>query len=147
MYQLTSSTMPTRNKPKKEQAFTKERAVLKKLKLVLSAAKAENIQIYDLVRPKKNAYTDFIVIATALSTLHLKALARMAKRTLKTAKIGIISGHKHDPNEERWIIIDCGSIILHLFMKEDRTYYDLDGKLTTELTTSDNELFTAPEDS
>lgn len=67
---------------------------------------------------------DYMVIATGRSAAQVKALAdevdeRMAQRGLDLRRT-------EGQNEGRWIIMDYGSILVHIFHQEERAYYNLE---------------------
>ncbi len=70
-----------------------------------------------------NSYLDFFVIVTGNSQLHCRALAKEAGRFL-TEK-GLREKGKPDYNSP-WIILDHGDLIVHVFLEEARSYYNLE---------------------
>ena len=67
---------------------------------------------------------DYMIIATGRSASQVKALAdevddRMAQR-------GISPRRTEGQNEGRWIVMDYGFIMVHLFHQEERAYYNLE---------------------
>lgn len=75
---------------------------------------------------------DFFVLVTGGSRRQLAAMAEEIERGLKTLgeKKLSISGLE----EGRWVVMDYGSIVIHLFDEETRSFYNLenlwaDGKL------------------
>ena len=67
--------------------------------------------------------TDYFVIATGSSTTQVKSLADEVDYKLSEAGVepnhieGKISG---------WILLDYGSVVVHVFYKNDREFYSLD---------------------
>lgn len=69
-------------------------------------------------------FTDYFVISSGTSDRMLKALADGASEEVH-AKIdfwGKSEGQPHDG----WLLVDFGSVILHLFSPDRRTYYRLE---------------------
>ncbi len=68
---------------------------------------------------------DFFVIATGASRRQLAAMATEIDRAMKTEynerKLSV-SGLE----ESRWIVLDYGSIVVHLFDEDTREFYDLE---------------------
>lgn len=66
------------------------------------------------------------MIATGKNRRHLRAMADDIRRTLRERD-------HHVPREEgendggRWLLLDVGDAIVHLFDDETRAYYDIDG--------------------
>lgn len=70
-----------------------------------------------------NSYLDFFLIATGNSQIHCRALARDIVKFLNDK--GLKEYGKHELNSE-WIILDFGSLIVHIFTEELRAYYQLE---------------------
>ncbi len=87
----------------------------------LDEKKALNPVFLDL--RKVNSYLDFFLIATGNSQIHCRALARDIVRFLNEK--GLKENGKHELNSE-WIILDFGSLIVHIFTEELRAYYQLE---------------------
>lgn len=67
--------------------------------------------------------TEYFVLATAASSTHVRALCDEVEEKLEEA------GLKPDHIEGRatgWIVLDYGSVIVHIFTREQRAFYDLD---------------------
>lgn len=99
------------------------------LKLALAAVRvaAENrgqdILLLDL--SEQTSLFDYFVIATGQSRRQLAAMATEIDRAMKTEfnerKLSL-SGYE----ESRWIILDYGSFVVHLFDEDTRQFYDLE---------------------
>ncbi|MCL2396615.1 MAG: ribosome silencing factor [Defluviitaleaceae bacterium] len=68
--------------------------------------------------------SDFFIIASAKNSNQLKAMAESVQE--KLAQLGIRPRHIEGVQSARWILLDFGYIIVHLFCKEEREYYRLD---------------------
>lgn len=92
------------------------------LQKTLDDNKAEDIKVYDLVG--KSSITDAVVIATATSTPHLRALSVAAERAMaeQAGEHCRVSG---DP-ETAWMVLDYFDIMVHLFLADARAYYDIE---------------------
>lgn len=86
--------------------------------------KAFNVRILDV--RKISSLTDFLVLASGSSDRQVKAAADSVHLGLKkdhdTMPIGI-EGIK----EGRWVLIDYGDVMVHVFHESVRLFYDLDG--------------------
>ena len=89
---------------------------------ILDDAKTENIKIVDL--KNKSSIADSFVIATCRSTRHANATADELTKKLK--KIGIKCPSPEGRPKCDWVIVDAGSIIVHLFRQEIRELYSLE---------------------
>lgn len=67
---------------------------------------------------------DYFVLATGTSSTHVKALADEVEFQLKEQ--GIAPGHMEGYRSNSWILLDYGSVIVHIFTAEARQFYDLD---------------------
>jgi len=67
---------------------------------------------------------DYFLIATGTSAPQLAALADIAEETL--IKHGMKLRHREGIHSANWILLDFGTIVVHLFDKEAREYYNLE---------------------
>lgn len=86
--------------------------------------KAFNVRILDV--RNISSLTDFLVIASGSSDRQVSAAADSVHMGLKknheTLPIGI-----EGLNEGRWVLIDYGDVMVHIFHEPVRLFYDLDG--------------------
>lgn len=66
---------------------------------------------------------DYFVIATGMSSTQVKALADEVE--FKLSQLGVEPLHV-EGKSSGWILIDYGSVIIHVFYKNDREFYALD---------------------
>jgi ribosome-associated protein len=64
---------------------------------------------------------DHFLIATATSGTHLAALADALSEQLK----GFVH-HQEGDRHSSWILLDCGDVVIHLFLEEARSFYALE---------------------
>jgi len=67
---------------------------------------------------------DFMVIATANSQPHLRALAQAIEEELE--KTGNRPHHIEGGQDSPWILVDLVDVIIHIFKEDSRKYYDLE---------------------
>ena len=96
------------------------------LRLVADAMydkKAQNVVSIDL-RNVDGAITDFFVICDASNTTQVGAIADNVMEKMKE------EGHRlyrsQGTENNYWIILDYGHIVVHIFMKEYRDFYRLE---------------------
>ncbi len=82
----------------------------------------EDIKILDLKGLSNIA--DYFVIASGKNTNHLRAMADEVEQ--KLFKTGVKLHHSEGYNGATWILLDFGSLLVHLFNKEERSFYSLD---------------------
>ena len=68
--------------------------------------------------------TDVFVIATGTSRRHVLTLAEEAEAALK--KLGRTALRREGMDDAKWVLVDFGDIVLHVFDAETRAYYDLE---------------------
>lgn len=86
--------------------------------------KAFNVRVLDV--RKISSLTDFLVLASGSSDRQVKAAAESIhlglKKEYETMPIGV-----EGINEGRWVLIDYGDVMVHVFHEPVRLFYDLDG--------------------
>tara|TARA_B110000196_G_C21148296_1_gene667958 strand:+ start:3209 stop:3541 length:333 start_codon:yes stop_codon:yes gene_type:complete len=89
---------------------------------ILDDSKTENISTVDLTN--KTSIADYFIIATCRSSRHADSTADEVTRQLK--KIGIKCPNPSGRPQCDWVIVDAGSVIIHLFRPEIRELYSLE---------------------
>jgi ribosome-associated protein len=84
--------------------------------------KAQNIVILDV--DKISSITDYFVICSAINERQLHAIADEIDKQMK--KISVTKYGMEGYREAKWVLIDYGDFIVHIFEKEIRSYYDLE---------------------
>lgn len=87
-----------------------------------SDKKAHEILIMDM-RELSNV-TDYFLIASANSTTQVQAIADNIDKELSKANIAPLRTEGY--REARWVLIDFGDIVAHIFVEEDREFYNLE---------------------
>ena len=98
---------------------------LSKVALIVEAAlERKAVDLVGLDVRTISSFTDTFIIATGTSDRHVRSVADSIEAALKVrgdAPLGI-EGHE----EGRWVLIDCGDAIVHIFQQEIRDHYDLE---------------------
>ena len=95
-------------------------ALIRQCKLFLEEKKAENVVALDLMQV--NSYLDYFVIASANSRLHARALAAELQTFLRSKLL-----LRHMPEiDTGWVVLDYNEVIFHIFLNEEREYYNLE---------------------
>ena len=68
---------------------------------------------------------DYFIVAGGTSTTHVRALSDNITKSLKEK--GQPVRHIEGEREASWILLDFGDVVCHLFLKETRAFYDLEG--------------------
>ena len=96
--------------------------LLKFIKDKLSEKKAEDISVLDI--SEQSIMADYFVIATGNNINQVHAMVDFVEEEL--AKKDIKPKHLEGYNTANWILMDYNDIIIHIFDKESRSFYDLD---------------------
>jgi len=101
---------------------TREWLAVQELREALDKKFGQDIMVMDL----RNVTTiaDFFVIATGGSAPQLHSLAETTEEIMKKHEIPI--NHIEGIRAGEWVLLDFGSIIVHLFGKESREFYKLE---------------------
>lgn len=103
---------------------------------ILDDSKTENISTVDLTN--KTSIADYFIIATCRSSRHADSTADEVTRQLK--KIGIKCPNPSGRPQCDWVIVDAGSVIIHLFRPEIRELYSLEKLWGMSFETIENKL-------
>jgi ribosome-associated protein len=67
---------------------------------------------------------DYFVICTADNERQLRAIQRDIDEALTKADVNV--RRVEGTPDSGWVLMDCGDVIVHIFGKEQRTFYSLD---------------------
>lgn len=67
---------------------------------------------------------DYFVLATGTSSTHVKSLADEIEFQLK--QLGKSPDHVEGYRSNSWVLLDYGSVIIHVFTSDAREFYNLD---------------------
>ncbi len=105
--------------PTKETLASRERAV--KCAAFALDKKALDVRILEIRR--LSSIADYLVLANGRSDKQVQAIADSVKQGLKKfGKALDIEGM----TEGKWVVIDYGDVIVHVFQEDVRHYYNLD---------------------
>ena len=88
----------------------------------LADKKAGNIQVIDI--QKISVIADYFILADGENQNQLQAMKDAVDE--KLYKAGIMAKQVEGNNKSTWILMDYGDIIVHIFSKQDRLFYDLE---------------------
>jgi len=95
--------------------------IVKNCARVLVEKKANDVLVMDL--RKINSYLDYFVVSTGNSHIHCTALAKEIQRYFHSIEVPGIAKPRLDTG---WIALDYSAIVVHIFTKELREYYQLE---------------------
>ena len=85
---------------------------------IIEDKKGQDIKVYDM--RGKSPFFDYSILCTGSSSRNIEAIASDIKKTL--TNIRNVEGLE----ECNWVLIDAGDIIVSVFSKDAREYYQLD---------------------
>ncbi len=97
-------------------------AVVQKIAQALYDKKAKDIIALDV--RNLTIICDYMVIATGRSATQVKALADEVDDQM--AQMGLAPRRTEGAAEGRWVVMDYGDILVHIFHLEERAYYNLE---------------------
>lgn len=88
----------------------------------LDDKRAVDVAVLDL--HEASSTLDWFIVASGESGLQLKALEDAVRERMKAA--GVQPKGVEGPSN-RWVLLDYGSVVVHLMSPEARAFYDLEG--------------------
>jgi ribosome-associated protein len=88
----------------------------------IEAKKGENIRVLDV--RGKSSITDYLILATATSDPHVRALKTSLDDAMKSAKVRLIGEDRAIASG--WLVVDAFDFMVHLQTAEMRDFYRLD---------------------
>ena len=70
------------------------------------------------------ALTDYFVIANGRNTRQVQAIADEIDRSLRKLKLPCLSVEGRE--DARWVLLDYGDVVIHVFDEPTREFYDLE---------------------
>ena len=96
--------------------------IVKKAYQALNDKKGEDIKVIEI--GKISTVADYFVIANGTNTPHVESLVDNVQEEL--LKEGIHTDRIEGVKSSGWILMDYNDVIIHVFAKEDRLFYDLE---------------------
>jgi len=84
--------------------------------------KADEVRV--LKMPEVVTETDYFVIASASTHVQVRAIVNSITAALEEAGAELL--RYEGRGENSWVLLDYGSVVVHVFLEEDRQYYDLE---------------------
>lgn len=88
----------------------------------LQDKKGEDVKIIDI--HEVSVLADYFIIASGANPNQVQAMADNVEETLGRA--GYVSRQVEGYDSANWILMDYKDIIVHIFCREDRLFYDLE---------------------
>lgn len=106
----------------KKLSHTEPLELAKEIVNILYNKKAHNIKLLHV--KDQTTITDYFVICTGNSNTQIKALAD--ELDMKTSEKGLAPTSMEGLREAAWIVMDYASVIVHIFNRESREFYNLE---------------------
>ena len=112
----------------KEYDLNDSRALAEEATKILLEKQALDVALYDM--SEREAITDFYINVTGKSNMHVSSLAdELCDRLRELGKDVLrVEGR----NTGTWVLCDYGDVIVNVFDKQSRDFYNLDRLLPTE---------------
>lgn len=98
------------------------RAVAVSLGNAALAKKGEDILLLDV--RGLTLIADYFLLVTGKNRVHVRALSDAVEEEAR--KVGRRARRTEGLDEGRWVLLDYGDVIVHLFTEEERAYYQLE---------------------
>jgi ribosome-associated protein len=95
---------------------------LKIIDALLQKHKALDIEVIAL--GEEVLLADYFVVCTGTSNTHIRAIADAL--LVDGKKEGLLKKRTEGYSQAKWVLIDYGDIVVHIFSDEERAYYDLE---------------------
>ncbi len=96
--------------------------LVQKVTRLLDDKKAGDLTVLDV--SAQSSITDYLVIATATSEPHLRALRVELEKLLDSDQVHLVG--METAQESGWFIIDAFDVMIHLFLPQPRERYGLE---------------------
>jgi ribosome-associated protein len=97
-------------------------AVVEKAARAALDKKGEEVVVLDL--RKASSFTDYFVVASGNNQKQILAMADAVLETLRGE--GLRPNHTEGYPRREWILLDYGGLVVHIFTKHLRAFYDLE---------------------
>ena len=87
--------------------------------------KAENVVQIDL-RKLEDTVADFFVICETDTKIQINTIVQNVLKELKSDLKQVV-WHKEGMDQKNWVLLDYVDVVVHVFLKEYREFYDLEG--------------------
>ena len=84
--------------------------------------KAESLVVLDL--QGLSGVADYFLLCSARSPAHLDTIADAVHAAVKAR--GTRLRHREGTAQSGWLILDCGDVVVHVFLEETRAFYALE---------------------
>jgi len=91
----------------------------------IEEVKGHDINLLDL-RDIENTVCDYFIICNGTSNTHVNAIVGSIQKTVSKA-IKDKPWHVEGSENAEWVLMDYVNVVVHVFQKQVREYYDIEG--------------------
>lgn len=96
--------------------------IVKRIYKIIEDKKGDDIKVIDI--SKISSIADYFIIASANNINQVQAISDEIDFIL--GKEGILPKAIEGNKNATWMLLDYNDIVVHIFLKEDRVFYDLE---------------------
>ena len=97
--------------------------IVKKIAAFIDEHNGQDTVVLDIA--ELNSWTDYFIISTVTSSGHLRGLLNQLCQLLEEENLVLQHRHKK-ADDDRWVLLDCGYVVIHLMNQEARDFYNLE---------------------
>ena len=97
--------------------------IVKKIAAFIDEHNGQDTVVLDIA--ELNSWTDYFIISTVTSSGHLRGLLNQLYQLLEEENLVLQHRHKK-ADDDRWVLLDCGYVVIHLMNQEARDFYNLE---------------------
>lgn len=101
----------------------KSHRIAAEITAILESKNGQDLEL--LAVEDKTALADYFILVTGTSTTHIKTLADEVIFQLRE-RFDLLPHHVEGADGRRWILLDYGDVVTHIFHPEERDYYSLE---------------------
>ena len=101
-----------------------EDALISNIVLGIDNVKGIDVSLLDL-RDIENTVCSYFVVCTGSSTTHVNAIVSAIKKTV-SKELKEKPFHTEGNDNAEWVLIDYVNIVVHVFQKQTRDYYNIE---------------------
>lgn len=95
-----------------------------KAEMIVAACEAHKALETAVLPLRDTIVADYFVIAAGRSRVQVQAIADAVEEALDAA--GVAVGHREGYDSARWVLLDYGDVVVHVFAEEERRFYGLE---------------------
>ncbi|WP_407403243.1 ribosome silencing factor [Chryseobacterium sp.] len=101
-----------------------KQALIDKIVEGIQDVKGEDIMIFDLSNIE-NSVAETFIICSGNSNTHVSALAGSVEKKVRN-ELQDRPWHVEGTENSTWVLVDYVTVVVHIFQKETREYYDIE---------------------